>query len=66
MTGPAAATLPRRWPKTFYALGPAGAAVLALAAVEIGLRTFRPVPYAPEHNMVFDVDPDTGRGRRNG
>lgn len=56
----------RRWPRGFYVLVPLMAAVVALLGVESALRVFRPVPYAPEHNMVFDPDPDTGYRLRPG
>jgi hypothetical protein len=56
----------RRWLRSFLVLVPLGAAVLALLGVELALRLFHPIPYAPEHNMVFDPDPDTGYRLRPG
>lgn len=66
MTAGAEAPDARRWPRSFFVLVPLGAAVLGLAGVELALRLVRPVPYAPEHNMVFDPDPDTGYRLRPG
>lgn len=65
MTAPAAEA-ERRWPRSLVVGVPAVSALVALLAVEIGLRLFHPVPYAPEHNMVFDPDPDTGYRLRPG
>ncbi len=66
MTAGAGAPDARRWPRSFFVLVPLGAAVIALLAVELALRLASPVPYAPEHNMVFDPDPDTGYRLRPG
>lgn len=66
MTGGATAPDARRWPRSFFVLVPPGSAVLALLAVELALRLVHPIPYAPEHNMVFDADPDTGYRLRPG
>jgi lysophospholipase L1-like esterase len=56
----------RRWPRSFFVAVPLATTVLVLLAVELGLRLFHPAPYAPEHNMVFDADPDTGYRLRPG
>lgn len=56
----------RRWPGSFFIAVPLATSVLVLLAIELGLRLFHPVPYAPEHNMVFDADPDTGYRLRPG
>jgi len=66
MTKGAEAPDGRRWPRSFFVLVPLGAAALALFGVELALRFVHPVPYAPEHNMVFDADPDTGYRLRPG
>ncbi len=54
------------WPRSFFIAVPLAASVLVLLAIELGLRVFHPIPYAPEHNMVFDADPDTGYRLRPG
>lgn len=48
----------RRW--IFRIVVPVGSVLLALVVAEFGLRVVRPVPFAPEHNLVFEADPDTG------
>jgi lysophospholipase L1-like esterase len=48
----------RRW--VYRIVVPMGSALFALVVAEFGLRVVRPVPFAPEHNMVFESDPDTG------
>ena len=48
----------RRW--IFRIVVPMGSGLLALVVAELGLRVVRPMPFAPEHNMVFEADPDTG------
>ena len=36
------------------------AAIAALLTAELAVRVIHPIPFAPEQNMVFEADPDTG------
>ena len=56
----------RPWPGSFFIAVPLATTVLFLLAVELGLRLFHPIAYAPEHNMLFDADADTGYRLRPG
>lgn len=51
---------PGRRTRLFQILVPLMAFALTLAAIELGLRAFHPVPYSIETSMYFESDPHTG------
>lgn len=51
---------PRRRQRLFQVLVPVVSCILTVAAIELGLVIFYPVPFSIETNMYFDADPYTG------